>query len=219
MRISLFVLLLLLTPVAAGPLDPPPSERGSGMRSALDRTSPAQPGAWERIQGPINRSTGRIEDQQSYELYRLNRLRDERLGRIEPQREFDHLQEERERQLRLDERGQRLLDDAQRRRAELDLREYELFLRAGLSSMSLQAQADEQELRRAKSDRDEQLIAAETARIEARRLRPGDREQIEQVHAQRVREIREEYERQRQRILGWDSLATTPTTAPTTQQQ
>src|SRR3954453_2060826 len=44
---------------------------------------------YERVEQDIDRGTGRIEDEQTYQLRRLQTDRDERLGRIPPRREFE----------------------------------------------------------------------------------------------------------------------------------
>jgi hypothetical protein len=177
--------------------------------SALDRITPA-PSLWDMIQDPIDRSTGRIPDEQTYQLDRLARQRDERLGRIQPQREFDRLQEERERRLRIEQRNQDLSKmTARQRREELDRREYELFLHAGLSPAASQAFADEQALEQAKNERDRKLIAAQNAEAAALQARPMDRVRIEENYQHQVAQIREAYEKERERILGYPGATTT----------
>jgi hypothetical protein len=177
--------------------------RDSGMRSALDR-GPREPGLWQRIQGPLDRSTGRITDEQTYETERLQRLRDERFGQVVSHSEFEHFQAERERRLRIEDRARREHFRSEReRRLELDRREYELFLSAALSPNASQAAADEQALNYAKARRDEQLIDADNRRAESLRQQPqADRARIDAEHQARVREIRGQYERERATILG-----------------
>src|SRR3954454_22174824 len=115
MRFDLLALMFVLVPTV-GRADPPPTPRNSPPpvqptppawsqgRSALDRLPPA-PKVWDRIQDPMDRSMGRITDEQTYQLDRLNRERDEQLGRVRPQTEFERAQEERERRLRIEERS------------------------------------------------------------------------------------------------------------------
>lgn len=200
-----FWLSLLITPhVRAGdkptPSSPPPLP-------TLQRPAPSslvrQPSAWQLLQDPLDRSTGRIVDEPTYQLDRIMRRQDERYGRIVPQTEFQRFQDERERQLRIEQR-QRLSDikDERLRREELDRREYELFLNAGLSTTSLQVMADEQALTQAKSQRDAQLIEIQNARIQSLKDRPNDREQIEADFARQTEQIRGVYESQREQILG-----------------
>jgi hypothetical protein len=191
------------------PSPPPPEHRPP----ALQRL-PREPGVWERIQDPLDRSTGRITDEQTYQLDQYRRLREEQLGIVRPHREFERFQDERERRLRIEERNsqfQRMTD--RQRREEADRREYELFINAGFSPAASQAFADEQALNQAKNRRDEQLLAAQNAQAEALRLRPGDRQQIDAEYQRKAAEIRAAYEKERERILGFgDSTSTTQPT-------
>jgi hypothetical protein len=138
----------------------------------------------------------------------LDRLHDYDLGRSQ----FDEFQIDRERQLRIDQRNrsQEKLPPP-RTPQELNQREYELFMNAGLSSTALQVQADEQALAAAQSQRDQQLIAAQNAHDAALKQRPNDRAQIDADYAKRVQQIHQEYEIRREKILGY-----APTTQPTT---
>ena len=196
------------SPPPVAPRPPAWSQGGS----AIDRL-PREPNVWERIQDPLDRSMGRIVDEQTYQLDRLARERDEQLGHVRPQTEFERLHEERERWLRIDQRKQDLqkMTDRQRQ-AELDRREYNLFINSGLSPVGSQAFADQQALGRAKNERDQALIAAETARAEALRSRPADREKIEAEYQRRMAEIRGNYQKERERILGFTD--TPPATQP-----
>lgn len=191
----------------------PPRTVIEPTRSALDRT-PAQPNAWQRIQDPIDRSTGRIVGESLYQTEQLQRLQDERAGRIVEQREFDRFQEERERRLRIDAQAQGLQTEQQRQRqTELDQRERELVRTAALSPEMSAARVDEQALLRARSLRDEQSLSADRARAELLRQQPDNRAQIDADHQWRLDVIRQAYNRERARILG---IEPAPATQPTT---
>ena len=174
---------------AAPPNNSPPPPPA---RLLFDHTLTGQPRAWDRIQDPIDRSTGRITDESTHELNHIDFLQREQSGHVTPQQQFDEYQADRERQLRIDQRAQSQKPPT---REDVDRREYELFLNAGLSSTALQTQADEQALMNAQSHRDQQLIAADNDH--------------DKDYAQRVQQIRAEYERERERILGF-----APTTQP-----
>ncbi len=198
--------ILLFSLASANPPPPPPLPPPPSPAAVRPELRP--PGAWERIQEPLDRSTGRILDEPTYQLDRLQRDRDEQLGRLVPQREFDRLQEERERRLRIEERSRQFQQMTDRqRRTELDRREYELFLNAGLSPTALQVDADEQALMNAKANRDQQLLTADAERSRALQQEPGNREQAEAQYRQKVEEIRQRYEQERARILGFEPLA------------
>ena len=105
--------------------------------------------------------------------------------------------------------GARCFETERQRREELDRREYELFLRSGLSTTSSQAAADEQALIQAKGQRDQQLISALNERTEALKAQPGNGAAIDSSYQEKVRQIRQNYETERARILGMG-----PTTQP-----
>jgi hypothetical protein len=182
--------------------DPPPNQRPGATGSSLNRT-PEPPGAWERIQPSLDRSTGRIPGEPTHTVEQLQRRQDERSGVVIPQADAQRWAEERDRQLRVDQ--QKRLDAAKtqrERREELDRREYELFINRGFSPLSRQAQADETALMRAQTERDEHINRASVARAEARAASPDERTTIEDIYLKRVREIRGEYEIKRAMILG-----------------
>lgn len=186
--------------------DPPPP------RNPILTNPPRGPSAWERIQDPIDRSTGRITNEPTYQIERLQRERDETYRRTIEQTEFRRFEEERERRLRIDARERVHIGDEQARKRELDRREYELRLNAGYMATG-QAAADDRALMLARGRRDEQLVAAQNERAEALRARPGDRERIEEEYQRRANAIRAEYDKERGRILGVDS-APPPATQP-----
>jgi protoporphyrinogen oxidase len=136
-------------------------------------------------------------------------MRDARLGRIPDVRDFYILQAERDRALRLDEQERKLQEQNPQRaqREQLDLREYNLFLNSGVYAAS----ADEQAFNRAKATRDQALITADDQRRAAVAATPGQRPQIEQNYQDRVKQIRQDYEKERARIFG---SGITPATAP-----
>lgn len=164
---------------------------------------PQQPSVWQGLQDSVDRSTGRIVDEPTFQLDRIERRRAEDYGRIPEQTEFQRFQEERERNLRIEQQQRALqIENERQRRDELDRREYELMLRAGLSTTSAQAAADEQALRQAKGRRDQQIFAADNARFEALRAQGANRTQIDSTYQQTIRDIRQQYEGERSRILG-----------------
>lgn len=57
---------------------------------------------YERVESDVDRGRGRIEDEQAYQARRFQDARDERLGRIQPQREAERFEEEYDRQRRID---------------------------------------------------------------------------------------------------------------------
>jgi hypothetical protein len=101
---------------------PPPSQPPQQQRFVPERMNPKdlhgrpqpQPAErrrlYEKVEDDIDRGNGRIEDQQTYELRRLRGDRDERLGRVQPQREAERVGEDVDRQERLDARAQRARD-------------------------------------------------------------------------------------------------------------
>lgn len=204
MKCRQLTLVAMVVLAGAAPPPPPPPKPAP--------PPPRQPGAWERIQAPLDRSMGRITDETTYEVERLNRLRDERFGRIEAQSDFERLQDEIQRRRDLDERYRRA--QKQRSREELlDLREYELFLYSGMWPVASQAAADEQALREAKARRDQQLFDADVRRYQAVQQNPRERAAINEQYRVNAGKVREEYRLERERILG-HTAATPPTTQP-----
>ena len=198
-------------------LNPPVSALNPPPRTALD-PYPHDPRTWDRLQDSVDRSTGRITDEQLYQLERLSRLRYEREGLIRPQSEFDRLQEERERRLRIEEQARLHQLSEQQIRNELDRREYELFISAGYGSpLAGQVMTDEQTLSKARTERDEQILAANQIRTDSLRQNPANADQIESNYQQKAKQIRTQYDQVRQRILGFPAPATQPTTAPVSQ--
>jgi hypothetical protein len=194
-------LFLVLAALGAAPPDrsPPPPK---------PVPAPRQPSVWQQIQPALDRSTGRIIDNTSYELGRLNYLRDERLGLVPTLTESEILRIERERLLRIEDRNRRLnLTTERARREEADLREYEMSLHTGLYA----AGADEEALNTAKAARDARLIEADNQRAQLLRDQPANRAQINADYLEKTRQIRQEYEKRRTTILGIEQI---PTTAP-----
>jgi hypothetical protein len=181
-------------------------------RSALDRYPPNTSSNWDRLQDSLDRSTGRITDEQLYETQRLERLRDERLQQLAPQREFNRLQEERERRLRIEDRAREGQFSPQDVNHELDRREYELYLNAGISPVASQAWADEQALRAAQAQRDTAILKLNDERNQQLKQNPANADQINAQFQRDIQQARQQYEKARQRILGFP-----PTTAPSTQ--
>ena len=77
--------------------------------SVVVPSSPAAPPPdrpWiDQVERDRDRGAGRIVDEQTWETRRLQEDRDVRLGRLRPRREFDRLDEERDRRLQLDARA------------------------------------------------------------------------------------------------------------------
>ncbi|HMB96789.1 MAG TPA: hypothetical protein VKK61_12175, partial [Tepidisphaeraceae bacterium] len=71
-------------------------------------------------------------------------------------------------------------------------------------------QADEQALMNAQSQRDQQLANAQNDRDNALKQHPGDDQKINADDATRVQQIREGYEKERERILGYSPPTTQP---------
>jgi hypothetical protein len=213
LRVFSIVGLLSATAGAQGLNPPPPLKPDPAPPpNRIFDNAPRGPSVWQQIQPSVDRSTGRIVDDSTYQIERFQRQRDEEYRRIIPETEFQRFDEERERALRLEERKRVQISEEQARRNELDRREYELRLKAAYPAASGQAAADDQALRKARGKRDEQLIAAQNQRAEALQTRPQDRAQINEEFRQQTERIREEYEKERGRILGVDSAA--PTTQP-----
>ncbi len=174
----------------------------------IGRTDPQQPlpsrgpdslSAWNRIQPDIDRSTGRIVDEPTYQLDRAALLRSLDAAPFDPIGYMRVFQMDRDRWLRID---QRQLDQARlarqsqsrQREAAMKLKEYELFINAGSDpsgALAQQAQNDRMALERLSADRDSNRAAV-----------GADRAAIEKIE--------QDYQRERARILGF-------TDAPTTQ--
>jgi hypothetical protein len=197
-----FGLVVILMSLGAAP----PQGRAPDPPPPRPVAPPPMPSVWQQIQPALDRSTGRIIDSTSYEVGRLNYMRDERLGLVPPLTQTEILRIERERQLRIDERNRRLnLATERARREEADLREYEMSLHTGLYA----AAADEEALNAAKAARDAALIEADAQRSERVQAQPGNRAQIDTEWVQRTRQIRQDYEKRRATILGMDQIPTT----------
>src|SRR5690349_11806158 len=59
----------------------------------------------DQVERDRDRGAGRIVDEPAWETSRIQEDRDVRLGRLEPRRDFDRFDEERDRRLRLDARS------------------------------------------------------------------------------------------------------------------
>src|SRR5262245_8955414 len=124
MRIGIIILFAAASLRAA----PPPEPRPGPPPRPVSPPMPRQPSVWQQIQPSLDRSTGRITDDTTYELDRLELMRADRMGLIPTRRDFDLFQAERERSLRIEQRNRELRNASEReKRAEMDLREYEMF--------------------------------------------------------------------------------------------
>ena len=165
---------------------------------------PPRNNVWDSIQDSLDRSTGRIEGQPSYELGRIAQTRRDRDYSEFRQREFDRFQEERERELRLDERARHAAQDDERaRRRELDRREYLLYLNAGFSPLTAQVEQDRLALQQARSQRDQALYEASVQLEGALKQRGANRAELQKQYEQARQQIRQNYESERERILGY----------------
>src|SRR4051812_49120424 len=168
---------------------PPPRPAGptvlspnvSVIRGSEDFRLDRPPTVWHQIQPDLDRSNGYIVPEPLFQLDQLDLLKDPRFDRNEAKRNYELYNTERERQLRLD---QRQLDQRremqrtqnQQREDAMKLKEYELYLNAGLfNAVGAQAEADRNALQAAKNTRDEQVAQATKDRNEAMmKLPPND---------------------------------------------
>lgn len=167
-----------------------------GDPRVCDTVPPPRHSVWRSIQGPLDRSMGRIVDQQTYEISLIE-------ARDSTRRDFELFWIERERQQRLDEQRVRLdqLDERQRR-IELDRREYYVTVNAGLSPMARQVEADRLALEAAKGERDRALIDASNSLDRALRQPGANRVELQRQYDQTRTQIRQRYEQERARLLG-----------------
>jgi hypothetical protein len=166
---------------------------------------PPVPNNMPGVQAALDRALGYIPDNQVYELDRLDLLRDERLGRVEPMREADRLALERDRQLRLEDRARMNAQELERaRREELDRREYLISLYSGSSALAGQVEADRIALENAKAERDRALVEASNSLDRGLAQRGADRAELKARYEQQVTAIQNQYKQTRARILGAD---------------
>jgi hypothetical protein len=190
-------------PKPVSPLSRTPSAI-EGDRRVQRTVPPPRSSTWEQIQGPLDRSLGRIEDPILYDVRRIEQRRDERLGRIAPQAERQRFEEDRERQLRVEERQLRTEQARERpRRLELDRREYLLYLDGGSSALAGQIEADRQSLIAARRIRDQAFHEAVVAFDQASRQPGADQAELDNAYRQARAGIRGQFEETRGRILGY----------------
>ena len=103
---------LLLEPPS--PFEPERSLFRFDPRPPRRNPSPLYPA----VERELDRGTGRIESDVEFETRRWQRVQDERLGIVRPERELDRFEEERDRSLRI---------ETQERRAEIDRRSQQLM--------------------------------------------------------------------------------------------
>jgi hypothetical protein len=175
-----------------------------GDPRVYDTIPPPRNNVWDTIQNSLDRSTGRIEDQQSYELWRIEQMRRDRDYREFRVRDYDRFREERERALRLEERERRAdQDDERARRRELDRRESLLYVTSPYSPLAEQVERDLKALEQARWLRDQTLYEA-SLRLDAALKQPGaNRAELQQQYEQTRQQARERYESDRTRILGY----------------
>jgi hypothetical protein len=175
-----------------------------GDPRVYDTIPPPRNNVWDTIQNSLDRSTGRIEDQQSYELWRIEQMRRDRDYREFRVRDYDRFREERERALRLEERERRAdQDDERARRRELDRRESLLYVTSPYSPLAEQVERDLKALEQARWLRDQTLYEA-SLRLDAALKQPGaHRAELQQQYEQTRQQARERYESDRTRILGY----------------
>ena len=195
--IPILGLLLPVTSIAAAPPDRP----------------------WiDHVERDRDRGAGRIVDEQTWETQRLQEDRDVRLRRLRPRREFDRLDEERDRRLQIDARargGPGPVLEPGRADGSVILSEPPSAGGAVMSPMAAQAAADERALGAARETLDRSLRGVNVAEQRAlrtlrRRLnREGKAGEFEaqagpvRDRFERLREgHRQDYDRTRTRILG-----------------
>jgi hypothetical protein len=167
---------------------------------------PPRNNVWDSIQDALDRSTGRIDDQQSYELSRIEQMRRDRDYSEFRRREFDRFQEERERELRLGEQAMRAQpSDERARRRELDRREYLLYINAGYSPLADQVERDRLALQEARGRRDQAVYEASVQLDNALKQQGANRTELQKQFEQTRQQIRQRYEAERERILGYPS--------------
>ena len=203
-RLPLFVSLAVWSTAAASTAAP----------AAAPRDRP-----WiERVERDRDRAAGRIIDEPTWEANRLREGGDARFGRLRPRREFERLDEERDRRLRLDDRARRArppLLEPDRAYGSVILGRPPGAPGAVTSPMASQAAADERALADAGEKLQRSLRGVNAAEQRAlrtlrRRLtregRAGEFEQqsapVRQRHEQLRAGHRADYERTRSRILG-----------------
>jgi hypothetical protein len=195
------VLFIWLTVPSSSPAAPPPD------RPWIDQ-----------VERDRDRGAGRIVDEQTWETQRIQEDRDVRLGRLRPRREFDRLDEERDRRLQLDARARGepgVVLGPTGGRGSVILGRPPEAPGAVVSPMASQAAADERALAEAKDKLDYSLRAVDVAEQRAlrtlrRRLtREGRRGEFEaqagpvREQYQRLRAGHQaDYENTRSRILG-----------------
>lgn len=125
----------------------------------------------EQVERDRDRGDGRVVDRPTWEVRRLREAGDVRLERVRPRREFERLDEERDRRTRLDSlwRGRRTPPDGERGGQSVILNESPGAAGAVMSAMALQAAADERTLAQAKEDFERSVRAVDVA--EQRSLR------------------------------------------------
>ena len=175
-----------------------------GVPRVYDTVPPPRNNVWQGIQDSLDRSMGRIEDQQSYELSRIEQSRQDRAYDQFRRREFDRFQEDRERELRLEDRARRVQQDDERaRRRELDRREYLLYINAGYSPLAEQVERDRLALQEARGRRDQAVYEASVQLDNAMKQQGANRTELQKQYEQTRQQIRQRYEAERERILGF----------------
>jgi hypothetical protein len=175
------------------PITPPLTAIKGDPRTMATRPPPSY-SVMRSIQGPLDRSFGRIESL-DLQLYLPDSTGVPRI--------FDLVMADRDRQMALDERRVRLDQlDERAKRIELDRREYYITVNAGISPMARQVEADRIALDAAKAERDRALIDASNALDRALRQPGADRAALNRQYEQSRREIRGAYDQARARILG-----------------
>jgi hypothetical protein len=184
----------------------------------LRAADPAGRSWFDHVERDRDRGAGRIEDDSTWELRRLREERDVRLHRAAPRRDFERLDEERDRRLQLDALQRR---DARPLLAPGRSDESAVLSRppeaggAVMSPTASQAAADEQALAAAKDKLDRSLRAVDAAeqrslRMLKRRLNREGQAAAFDAQSAPVRDYHQrlrtghvaDYQRVRSRILG-----------------
>ena len=190
-----------------------PSDRSPDRFTGWPRERP-----WiDQVERDRDRSAGRILDSSSWELHQLRESRDVRLRRLTPRREFERLDEERDRQLQIDAARRRQGPVPEAAGGSVILSRPPLLDSSGAapSPPALQAAEDERALAESKEKYDRALRSVSAAEARAlralrRRLtregRPdaydAERQPIEARHDELRAGHRRVYVQTRSRILG-----------------
>jgi len=185
-------------------------------RTAIDPPPPPARSTLERVESELDRTTGRVEGDVTYELRQRQLARDIEAGRLQEVSPFERFEEQRDRDERMARARARLARSRERQVVERESQalaaERERFRRAIAGPGAGQAAVDRQALARVRGRYERDLRAAERSRADAlgalrdRQLTPEQRAAEEatigqQFEAQR-QQIEQRYRTDRATILG-----------------